>query len=198
MSGHGHQRQPGLTPAELDADQRALYESIVGGPRGQGPQAFPLTDAAGALAGPFNAMLLSPRFGQALQALGRAVRYESALTDRDREVAILVVSHHERSDFEVYAHEAIARSVGLAAAELVGLRAGRFDELHDDHERLVARTTQALAAGHDLADDEYGPAREALGPATLFELTTLVGYYAMLALQLRVYRVSAPAAGDSA
>jgi 4-carboxymuconolactone decarboxylase len=31
-----------------------------------------------------------------------------------------------------------------------------------------------------------------LGTAALFELTTLVGYYATLALQLRVFRVGAP------
>jgi len=31
-----------------------------------------------------------------------------------------------------------------------------------------------------------------LGEAGVFELTTLVGYYTMLALQLRVFRVGVP------
>ena len=36
------------------------------------------------------------------------------------------------------------------------------------------------------------PAVGCIGPAGLFELLTLVGYYATLALQLRVFRVPAP------
>ena len=35
-------RLPDLTPAELGDAQRALREQILGGPRGSGPQHFPL------------------------------------------------------------------------------------------------------------------------------------------------------------
>lgn len=185
-------RQPKLVPAELDADQRALYDSIASGPRAQGQQLFSLTDPTGALEGPFNAMLLSPPIGAALQALGSAVRYRSSLANRTREIAILVVGHHSRSDFEIYAHEPVARAAGLDASDLDALREQRFDVLTDDQERLVARTTYALATQGDLNDAEYAAASEALGPKALFELTTLVGYYATLALQLRVYRVITP------
>ena len=44
----------------------------------------------------------------------------------------------------------------------------------------------------DLDDAEYREAVDHLGTAGLFELLTLVGYYATLALQLRVFRVPAP------
>ena len=129
--------------------------------------------------------------GTALQGLGAAVRYRSALSDRAREIAILVVAHHWRSAFESYAHEAVGSLAGLSADELTLLREGRLDELTDDTERTVAGTTAALAARGDLSDTEYAAAAE-LGEATLFDLTTLVGYYATLALQLRVYRVVPP------
>jgi 4-carboxymuconolactone decarboxylase len=180
-----------LDPAALDAEQRALYDSIAGGPRAQGPQAFALVDAAGRLEGPFNAMLLRPRVGGALQALGAAIRYESGLTDRAREIAILVVAHHWRSEFELYAHEAVGAAIGLTALELDALRAADFDTLTDPDERLVAITTAALCERGDLDDAEHTAARS-LGDAALFELTTLVGYYATLALQLRVFRVEQP------
>lgn len=182
-----------LDPAALDPDQRALYEQIAHGPRAQGRQAFALVDAGGRLAGPFNAMLLSPRVGGALQELGAAVRYGSGLTDRAREIAILVVAHHWRSAFEIYAHEAVGAVSGLSADELGALRAGEFGRLGEAGERLVAVTTAALAAHGDLDDEQYAAA-VALGERALFELTTLVGYYATLALQLRVFRVDAPPA----
>ena len=47
----------------------------------------------------------------------------------------------------------------------------------------------ALLARADLDDEEYADAVAALGERAVFELTTLVGYYATLALQLRVFRV---------
>jgi 4-carboxymuconolactone decarboxylase len=202
-----------LDPSALDDEQRALYDAITGGRRAQGPQLFRLADSEGRLEGPFNAFLLQPRLGSALQALGSSVRYDTELGDRCREIAILVVAAHWQSDFERYAHEPIARSVGLTDAELAAIREGRYTELavgrdghpaemaatgHGrdaelaGHEALVARTVAALVTRGDLEDAEYREAVEHLGPAGLFELLTLVGYYATLALQLRVFRVPAP------
>jgi 4-carboxymuconolactone decarboxylase len=181
-----------LAAAELDADQRALYDAITAGPRSRGPQLFALTDTDGGLVGPFNAMLLSPPLGEALQKLGAAVRYRSALTDRAREIAILVVAREWDCAFETYAHEAIGRSVGLDEADLTAVRDRRPEALGDDHERLVATTTLALAARTDLTDEEYAAARDGLGERAVFELTTLIGYYATLALQLRVFQVGVP------
>jgi 4-carboxymuconolactone decarboxylase len=196
-------RIPKLEPSALDDDQRSLYDAIAGGRRAQGPQLFRLADAQGRLEGPFNAFLLQPRLGSALQALGSSVRYDTGLDDRCREIAILVVAAHWRSDFEWYAHEAVARSVGLTAPELAAVRdAGLGDPepaaVPDGHpaltgrEAVVARTVAALAARGDLDDAQYREAVSQVGTAGLFELLTLVGYYATLALQLRVFRVPAP------
>jgi 4-carboxymuconolactone decarboxylase len=180
-----------LSPAELDEQQRALYDAIATGPRSRGPQLFALTDSAGGLEGPFNAMLLSPPVGSALQALGSAVRYGSALANRDREIAILIVAHAWNCGFEIYAHEAVGRAAGLDDSELAALRWGDYEQL-PEHERLVAKTSAALATRSTLSDHEFDAAREALGLRLLFELTTLVGYYATLALQLRVFDVGTP------
>jgi 4-carboxymuconolactone decarboxylase len=178
-------------PSALDAAQRSLYDAIAGGRRAHGPQLFRLADADGRLEGPFNAFLLQPRLGSALQALGASVRYDTRLDDRCREIAILVVAVHWRSDFEWYAHEAVGRAAGLDDAELAALREGRHAELAG-RESVVARTAAALVARGDLDDAEYREAVDCIGPAGLFELLTLVGYYATLALQLRVFRVPAP------
>lgn len=184
-------RLPKFEPTALDAEQRSLYDAIAGGRRAQGPQLFRLADADGRLEGPFNAFLLQPRLGSALQALGASVRYDTGLDDRCREIAILIVAAHWRSDFEWHAHEAVGRAAGLGDAELAALREGRHAELAG-RESVVARTAAALVTRGDLDDAEYGEAVGHLGPAGLFELLTLVGYYATLALQLRVFRVPAP------
>jgi 4-carboxymuconolactone decarboxylase len=119
------------------------------------------------------------------------VRYDTGLGDRCREIAILVVAAHWRSDFEWYAHEAVGRAAGLGDAELAALREGRHAELAGS-DSVIARTAAALVARGDLDDAEYAEAVGHFGPSGLFELLTLVGYYATLALQLRVFRVPAP------
>jgi 4-carboxymuconolactone decarboxylase len=175
-------------PGDLDADQRRVYDAIAGGRRAQGPQLFALTDDQGRLEGPFNAFLVQPRLGGALQAVGSAIRYETELSDRAREIAILVVAVHWSSAFEWHAHEAVGRHVGLSGEELQAIRDRAYAGL-PAQERVVADTAALLAAEGDLDDAAYDRALDALGEAGLFELTTLVGYYATLALQLRVFRV---------
>jgi 4-carboxymuconolactone decarboxylase len=53
-------------------------------------------------------------------------------------------------------------------------------------------TVDALVGRSDLTDREFEAAVDGLGWPALFELTTLVGYYSTLALQLRVFRVDEP------
>jgi 4-carboxymuconolactone decarboxylase len=184
-------RIPKLPPSALDDEQRSLYDAIAGGRRAQGRQLFRLVDDEGRLEGPFNAFLLQPRLGSALQALGSSVRYDTGLDGRCREIAILVVAAHWRSDFEWYAHEAVGRAAGLDDAELAAVRDSRHAALAG-RESVVARTAAALLERGDLDDAQYREAVGQIGTEGLFELLTLVGYYATLALQLRVFRVPAP------
>lgn len=185
-------RLAGLLPGELDEQQSEVYRTIAGGPRAAGPQAFALTDEQGRLRGPFNAMLLSPPVGLAVQAVGAAVRYETVLSDRVREMAILVVAAHWDSAFEWQAHEAVGRAHGLTGPELDALRAGELTELADPAERAALRATTALIRSGALGDAEYEDTVAAWGERGLFELTTLVGYYSLLALQLRVFAGEGP------
>lgn len=179
-------RVPGFVPDDLDPEQRALYASIAEGPRAQGPQHFALTHADGSLAGPFNALLLSPALGGAVQELGAAVRYRTALTGRERELGILIVAAHWQCAFERRAHEAVGLAAGLTREELDVVARGGIPQL-EGHELAVARVAHALARGD--IDDELWES-SGLSDETVFELTTLVGYYALLALQLRAFRVS--------
>jgi 4-carboxymuconolactone decarboxylase len=178
-----------LTPDALDEDQRRLYQEIASGPRASGARPGDLVERSGALAGPFNAMLLRPALGSALQALGAAIRYRGALGGRARELAILAVAACWQSEFEWQAHEGAGRALGLREEELAAIRDGRDPRLADADERAVLRAATALARSGDLDDRQYAEAVAVLGADGLFELTTLVGYYATLALQLRVFRV---------
>lgn len=178
-----------ITVDELDDAQRVLFEQITQGPRAKGRQHFALISADGGLVGPFNAMLLAPPLGSALQALGTAVRYESTLTPRTREIAILTVAAQWDCGFERRSHESVGRNVGLSDDEIAQLRAGEVPTLADPHEQACAHLAKALVSG-DVADEAWALHAEFVGAATVFELSTLIGYYATLALQLRAFRVA--------
>jgi 4-carboxymuconolactone decarboxylase len=176
-----------IPPAQQDAAQRALHAHITGGPRAGGPQHFDLTTPDGALTGPFNAFLLAPGLGGALERLGAAVRYETHLTGRTRELAILAVAAHWESTFEWSAHEAVGRAAGLTDDEIEAVRHGEVPPLDDPQERAAAEVVRCLLHG-DVSDDDWARWAEPLGSRVVFELSTLVGYYATLALQMRVFR----------
>lgn len=193
-----HGRLPWPTPEELDEPRRVVYDAIAGGPRAADPDLFRLTDSEGRLEGPFNAMLVSPGVGLALQDLGAAVRYRTRLTDRTREIAILALAALRRSDFEWYAHERVGRRAGLTDEELSALRAGEETSTLSEAEAAVLRVTTALATAGDLDDDLFAQAESTLGREKLAELVVLVGYYDLLALSLRVWRTPLPAGEQSA
>jgi 4-carboxymuconolactone decarboxylase len=105
------------------------------------------------------------------------------------ELSILQVAHHAESAFQVAAHERIAYDAGFTHDQLAALRDGRQPELGDPAERTVWRTVDRLVTTGDLDDVAYAEAVSTLGEAATVELVTVVGYYLLLALQLRVFRV---------
>ena len=77
-------------------------------------------------------------------------------------------------------------AVGLTADELAAAR--RLDtDAFAGEERVLARAVLQLLDG-DLDDSHWQAAQNAFGERGVFELVALVGYYQMLALQLRVFR----------
>jgi 4-carboxymuconolactone decarboxylase len=183
-------RLAALSSDTMTPEQVGLYREILSGPRGQGPRAVLLATGAGGLAGPFNAMLYAPEVGYPLQELGAAIRFRTKLTPRIRELAILVVAQAWNSAYERSSHEEIGRDAGLTDPEIEALRAGADPGLSDEQERVAYQVVRSLVSpAADLDDQQYEIAVTILGEQALVELSTLVGYYATLALQLRIFRV---------
>ena len=178
-----------LSSDTMTPEQVGLYREILSGPRGQGPRAVLLATGAGGLAGPFNAMLYAPEVGHALQELGAAIRFRTQLTPRIREMAILVVAQAWNSDYERTSHEPIGRDAGLTEKEIQALRAGLDPGFTSEQEGVAYQVVRSLVGPADLDDQQYDLAVATLGERALVELSTLVGYYATLALQLRIFRV---------
>ena len=184
----GPPRVPLLRPDELDAEQSQLYADISGGPRRSQASVVPLTDEDGRLLGPFGLMLLAPRVGSAVQALGAALRFDGSLSPRSRELAVLTVAAHRGSEFEWLAHERAARAAGLGSEQLQSLLDGEVPAGLAVAEEVVVRTVRRLLVEGGLDDEGHARAVAALGTETLAVLVWLVGYYGMLATALATFR----------
>ncbi|MEY4633005.1 MAG: hypothetical protein RLZ18_377, partial [Actinomycetota bacterium] len=62
--------------------------------------------------------------------------------------------------------------------------------LSDTKEACVFRASRALLEDGDLSDVAYADAVNILGEAGVIELSTVIGYYSLVALQLRLFRVA--------
>lgn len=187
-------RFDGIDPADMSAEQQALYQLYTTGPRVAPESPFSLIGADGRLIGPPAVWIISPTFGKALQHIGSAVRFDSRLPYRAREIAILLVGHHHDSAFELYAHQRAGAAAGLTEADLAALAEGKEPAGLSDVESCVFSTTKGILARGTLDEDEFRSAAGVLSEPGLLELVTIVGYYNMVAWQLAVFDIQPPPA----
>ncbi|MBR0650919.1 carboxymuconolactone decarboxylase family protein [Roseomonas terrae] len=172
-------RFPPIPREQLDDAQRAVFDAIVSGPRGQ-------------VSGPFNVLLRAPVAGDAAQRLGASLRFSGLLDDRLREIAICTVSRRWSAQYEWFAHHPIAVKAGVDPAALERLRQGEDPRFADAAEQLVWRLSRTVLEHGRLNDAEFAEGREALGEARLVELLVVLGYYTLLSFVLNVGEVPVP------
>jgi 4-carboxymuconolactone decarboxylase len=179
---------PLSAPAALTPEQRALYDEIRTGPRACADRPSGPVDESGALTGPFNAMLHSPAVGGPLQRLGAALRYESSLPDVVRELVILAVAAHHDSAYERVAHQRVAERLGVGEATFAAIEAGEAPASFPEA-RAALDLARAILAGTLPDESQLEQLHGDLGDALIFEVSTLVGYYSTLAVQLALFDV---------
>ena len=184
-----------LTPLlhdRLEPAQRALFETIVGGKRGDGRELEGFLDPQGAMRGPFNALLHRPELGHTLLRVGEQLRFEGRLPALCREIAILVVAAHFRARYEWWAHSRIARGDGLPQPVIDAIAAGTEPALDEDAQRVVYTYASEMMASGRVSDRTHQLTDAVLGEAVLVELVVLLGYYSTISLLLNGFEVALP------
>ncbi len=173
-------RLPPISPDALSPDQSEVYNRIA-------------TGARGGVRGPFTALLHSPALAGRVEQLGVYLRYQCAVPERLREMAILVVAAHWRCGYEWYAHAPLAERIGHDKAGLQRLGRGEDPRFADGLDAAThAFCTELLRSGR-VGDALHAQATELLGVQGVVDLTGLVGYYTLLAFTLNAHAVDAPA-----
>jgi 4-carboxymuconolactone decarboxylase len=177
----GPVRLPAIPEDQLTAEQRALMGAIASGPRGT----FKMS-------GPFFCYLHAPGFGELAQKLGAYCRFGTSIVPRLTEFAILTTAHMWKAHYEWVAHEPQALKAGVKPATIQALRAGREPSSAPKDERALYTFIKEVYATRRASDRAYKAAHAVVGDTGMVELVGLLGYYAMVAMTLNVFRMPVP------
>ena len=174
-------RLPLIPQERFTAEQQALVAAISSGPRGQ----FKMS-------GPFFCYLHAPGFGELAQKLGAHCRFGTSISPRLSEFAILVTAQHWKSHYEWAAHAPIAEKQGVKPETIRDLQAGRAPKKAPKDELAIYAFAKELYRDKRVSDRTYKSVNTLLGDSGTVELVGLLGYYAMVAMTLDVFRMPVP------
>jgi 4-carboxymuconolactone decarboxylase len=172
-------RLPHLTYDEMEADQQALHDEILSGPRTR-------------IAGPMHAWFLNPEYGSLVQKVGAFCRYGTSLPPRLSELAIIIVARHWNANVEWFAHSKIALENGVAQSTVDSIENNQRPGFEHADEALIYDLTKSILETKGLSDELFQKATDEMGNKTLLELTAIVGYYCNVAIQLNVFDIAEP------
>lgn len=174
-------RLPLIPQERFTPEQQALVAAISSGPRGQ----FKMS-------GPFYCYLHAPGFGELAQKLGAHCRFGTSIPPRLSEFAILVTAQYWKSHYEWAAHAPIAEKQGVKPETVRDLRAGRAPKKAPKDELAIYAFAKELYRDKRVSDRTYKSVNALLGDNGTVELVGLLGYYAMVAMTLDVFRMPVP------
>jgi 4-carboxymuconolactone decarboxylase len=183
-----------IPPAEISAEQRPLYEDMKVGIAAKYSNFATMRDD-GAILGPWSAWLHEPELGAAIWDVTKAMTRFKYLPDIVRQVVILVVGSRFRAAYEIYAHSAVARTVGITEEQLAAIVAGRKPAGLSDAAETAYDAATALLDGGVLAASVYEKALGLFGQHGVSELIYLVGHYCFVSMTLNGFDIPAPKAG---
>ncbi len=166
-----------MTPAQQEG-YRAMIESRGGLP---GPSKIWVHNPALAkVAGPFGGHFHAGKY---------------SLTEREREIAVCVITSKFHSAYPTWAHERRGKEVGIPAAKVEAILSGLTTSFDDEREQVVYEMAIALANARWVGKGLFDRAVQALDHVGITDVITLMGHYSSVSMTLAFYDVPAGAVG---
>lgn len=169
-----------LAVEQMTAEQRALYEEVVSGPRGQ-------------LIGPLRAAIHSPELAVLWSRFGEFLRFRTCLPAALKELAILVTARRWNSQVEWWAHARDAGVAGLPADIIERILHGSPVAFADEAQREVYEYARLLQEHGHVPASLHAAIVARWGVRGVVELTAVIGYYTMVAMTLNAHVIPVPA-----
>lgn len=155
------------SPDELTGEARRIAEKIV--------------HTRKSLDGPFSVWMHAPEWAERVAHLGTLVRWEGSLELRLRTLAALVVGRHFQAQYVWGIQGVIGAERGVARSTIDAIRDDHSEGIAPDDLQIIDFTRQLLRKNR--IDEPLAQAvMKRLGADRYVQLTTCIGYYAMLAM----------------
>ena len=109
-----------------------------------------------------------------------------------RQVVVLAVGAVWRSAYELYAHSAVARSVGLPDQVVQALAAGQMPSELSAAEQAAWRFTHQLTTQRQVEQPVYDQAHAVFGAQGITDMLFLIGAYQTVSGMLNAFEIPAP------
>lgn len=147
----------------------------------------------GVVSGPYGILLHSPELAHRTAVLGEYTRWNSVLSDRQTETAVLAVAREMDAAVMWASHVRIGTDAGVPAATIEAIAAERgLDALAEEERAIVGYVRELLGPTHRVSDATFEAARSLLGEQGVVDLTGLLGYYAIVGYTLNAFEVEPP------
>ncbi len=168
-----------LTYDEMTPAQKTMMEHLLSGPR------------AGAN-GPFNVLLRSPEMGDLAQQFGASVRFNSSVSRKLNEMAIIMTARYWTSQYEWQAHHRAALEAGLSPAIADAIAQGKRPVGMQKDEEVVYNFCSELLNTKQVSDATFNAVRDAVGERGIVDLIGVMGWYHTVSMLLNTDRYPLP------
>ena len=164
---------------ELDQEGKEIYDHFLD----------PEGGTYVGIRGPGGIRLHSPKLSATVQKVNYYLRYESGISNRVRELAILTTAREHNHQFEWSAHEPAALKVGVSQ-EIVDIIKYRYStEELDEIDRVVINFGRQLFGAHRVEPKIFADALRLFGAKMLVDIVSVMGSYAATASLLTAFDI---------
>ena len=172
-------RIPPVTRESVREDLRETFDEVSSGPGGAGT-------------GPMSVLKHSPELAKRAIPLFNYVRNESTVPPKARELAMLTTARAMDCPYIWHVHASLGRTAGLSDELLIALRDKQPLPEMSPHESAVLNLGMEFFLTRRVSQDTFQAALDQFGQQGFVELTTLMGYYAMLAFNANAVDLGVP------
>jgi 4-carboxymuconolactone decarboxylase len=154
-----------------------------------------LLEARGRLPGPNKIYVHNPKLVKVMGPLGAYFRTGYSLSEREREIAVIIINSKFHSAYPTGAHERAGKAAGLPVDKVEAMLSGLPTSFDDTREQVVYEMAVCLSNSRWVSKGLYDRAVAALGHEGITDAICLMGFYTSVSMTLAFYDVPAGAEG---
>jgi 4-carboxymuconolactone decarboxylase len=154
-----------------------------------------LLEARGRLPGPNKIYVHNPKLVKVMGPLGAYFRTGYSLSEREREIAVIITNSKFHSAYPTNAHERAGKAAGLPADKVEAMLSGLPTSFDDAREQVIYEMAKCLTESRWVSKGLYDRAVAALGHEGITDVICLMGFYTSVSMTLAFYDVPTDAPG---